>query len=173
MSAEYHRSLVRRWLCALGILLFRLSDLNGQTNQQIKFAKTDWILNNRDSAFYRSDTLKLISVPKTNHHSKSAASYTESHELYSKTSDYIELGFSKNRELLFSERKDNSGGFVYGSGTWRWSFDPEKQSLTFYYLDKLFSSFRVCCREETKIVSIFGKQSEAFSTMVLILVRLR
>lgn len=151
-------------------LLISTTILCGQTFNEKYFIKTDWFSNNKDSVFFRADTLKLIKysnfgtilTPKK---------YAESEIKYLNHGDYVTLSFKKYKKIDFSWRYDNYIGLVSG-GQWTRTFDKKTNELKIYNDKKeLIASFKPISEKKIKIESIFLEQKNLLTTIELTLLR--
>lgn len=132
------------------------------------FIKTSWFSNNKDSAFYKEDTIRLIKyINPSPEWTKEG--YAEYEMKYLSHGDYIQIGFNKFNQLILTGRRNNYIGIVYDRKS-SWMFRKKNGQLTIC-LNNSISSFVPIKEQSTKIESKFAEQKEMLTTTELILVR--
>lgn len=130
-----------------------------QSISNIEFRKTEWFTTNKDSLFFKSDTLKLIKYSNPIKEIKEL--YVESE--FFNDSESIILKFGKNKHLNFYNKK----------------FHMYSLSLKKWNLNKKDSILRIGNEKETKlifkIISIkklkFIKDEEELETIEMLVVK--
>jgi len=157
-------------ICLLSTTLF------GQTFSKKYFASTDWFSSNKDSCFYKKDTLKIIKhsvvAPNWASELQNRKEYAEFELKYLNTGDFVEFGFSNNRNMHLSWRHSNYINTVPG-GQWTWSFDEKTNILSFYdHEKKLVFSFQPISEKQIQIESRFAEHKELLKTIELTAIRI-
>jgi hypothetical protein len=151
------------------LLIHSTTFLCGQTFDANYFKKTSWFSDNKDSAFYKSDTVRFIQYSNFG-----PAEFSKEHAEYEMKylghGDFVKFSFLKQRKMQLSERLNNSIGIVK-SGMWSWTF--ENNTLHMYNERKLICSFRPISEKIIKIESRFAKQEELLTTKEIVLVRVK
>jgi hypothetical protein len=152
------------------ILLFFTNVIFGQTYYKKYFEKTSWFSNNKDSNFFKSDTLRIIK--HSNFGPKwSPKEYAESEMKYLNHGDFVEFGFGRHNIVNLSYQYHNYMNEVPG-GQWSWTFDKKTNLLTIYDGEnKLFFSFRPISERQIKIESRFSEQKDLLTTTELTVIR--
>ncbi len=163
--------MTKRYLLFLGIL-FSSTIVWGQTFNKKCFTNTDWFSNNKDSAFYKLDTLEFIKY--SNFGPPWAAKEHAEYEMkYLNHGDFVVLGFRRHGKLNFSWRYKNSMGVIPG-GQWTWTFDSKTNQLKIYEDKKVVAGvFRPVSERQVKIESRFAEQKGLLTTTELTLVRIK
>lgn len=162
--------MTKRHLLLLGILL-SWTIAWGQTFNEKHFTSTDWFSDNKDSAFYKLDTLKFIKY--SNYGPQWAAQKHAEYEMkYLNHGDFVVLGFKKHGKFNFSWRYNNSM-VVVPAGQWTWTFDSQTNQLKIYDNKKVVVGvFRPVSQRPVKIESVFAEQKDLLSTTELTLIRI-
>ncbi|MCW3467950.1 hypothetical protein [Chitinophaga nivalis] len=133
--------------------------------QPADFAGTAWVTGNKDSTFFKSDTVRLI---------KSITSKTEEIDApgHFNGSDFVTLTFAKAHKLQLAITEVATWSVIQKKGPYKWVFHPEKQLLTLYFKDTLFASFTPLRIQATQVKSIYADHGPV-ATKELILVRVQ
>jgi hypothetical protein len=158
-------------LLIIGILLSSTM-LWGQTFNEKYFTNTDWFSNNKDSGFYKLDTLKFIKY--SNYGPEWAAKeYAEYEMKFLNHGDFVVFGFKRHGKMNFSWRYNNYRGVVPG-GQWTWMFESKTNELIIYDDKKVvLGTFRPIYERPVKIESRFAEQKDLLSTTELTLIRIK
>lgn len=149
-------------------IFFIYLTVSGQKFNKNYFIKSSWFTTNKDSFFYKSDTISFIKY--CNKGPEWAKNEFAEYELkYLKTGNYIEIRFGKHRKLDFSEIFNN---YIYQVGlNWNWIFNKNKGTLDLFLEGKFYSSFLPIVENEIKVPSKYAEQKELLTTKELKLVR--
>lgn len=131
--------------------LFYSSMSNAQTFNSKYFETSKWASNNKDSLFFKADTIKLI---KLFGESKDIASYFEGN-------NFITLEFKKHKKLKLFTTQVDSWSVSSKRGKYKWGFNKKNRTLNLYFNNKLFASFIPSSEREVEIRSNYiGKPIE-------------
>lgn len=114
------------------------------------FEGTTWAVSNKDSSFYKSDTIRIVklsdkSSPKTDD-SKNVAGYFSDN-------DFITMEFKKAKGLILFTTKVDSWSIVKKKGKYVWMFLFKSQTLKLYFNNKLFAIFKPLSKSQVQIKS--------------------
>ncbi|MES2284105.1 MAG: hypothetical protein V4547_00370 [Bacteroidota bacterium] len=162
---------------ATALVCLQSTIICGQSFNKKYFSNTDWFSNNRDSIFFKADTLKFIKysnlAPKLALRQSSRKEYAESEMNYLSSGNYVEYGFERHKMLYFCEITNNYMCAVAGLETWKWKFEKKTNLLNFYYNDKLFSTFRFISEKQINIESKYAEQKDLLTTIELTAIRVK
>ncbi len=157
-----------RQIIILGFLIFSL-DFSGQTFNSNYFLKTSWFCNDKDSSFFKSDTVRFIKYKNTG-----PIGYTnekaENESRYFNHGDRVELNFQKPKKLGLTSIRQNSIGSV--TSGWIWTINNKTNLLTISNTTFLFI-FRPVSQRQIKLTSRFALQPDSLVTTELILIRIK
>lgn len=131
------------------------------------FESTTWASSNRDSFFFKSDTVKLIKIgdKSSSASEKDAAGYFGNH-------DFVTMDFKQNHELHLFLTKVDPWSIVTKEGKYLWSFDEKDRVLKLFYNNKLFATLVVVDQKEVELKSNYVDRS-AKKTMEITLHKVR
>ena len=168
--------MAKRYFLFLGLLLSS-TILCGQTFNKKYFTNTSWFSNNKESAFYKADTLKLIKystlAPKWAQEASNKKEYAESEVMLLNTGDFVEFHLESRQKMQLLWRERNYK-YILPYGQWTWVFDEKKKVLSFHDWDmRSVFSFRPISEKRIKIESRFSEHEDLLNTTELIVIRVR
>lgn len=144
-----------------------------QTFNKKYFNKTVWFADNKDSAFYKQDTIRLIKYSNRDLEAKSIE-FKENPKAYLKHGEYITLAFrKKDNHLDFLERTEKglSQSVTYQEGgNWKWNSNG--QLLELYNRDSQISALKPLDERKVKIDERYYTQ-ETLTTTEITFIRVK
>ncbi len=141
---------------------------SGQTFNDRFFLQTSWFSNDKDSSFFKSDTIRLIkysNLGPTGYTQEKA----ENESKYLNHGDRVELTFYKKKKLgLTSTRQNYIGSFIPG---WTWIINSKTNLLAVSLSNVFHFTFRPVSQRQIKLSSRFALQPDSLTTTELTLVR--
>ncbi|WP_339839607.1 hypothetical protein, partial [uncultured Flavobacterium sp.] len=125
VSNNYMKNFLKFGL--LLILTFQSCFIFAQKFEKKYFVKTAWFVNNKDSIFYKSDTLKLIKHVNLGPE-WSGKEYSENEMEYFGHGDFVEIKFERHSNLHFNWRVGNSH-FIIPTLPWKWKYKKDDQTI--------------------------------------------
>lgn len=118
--------------------------------KSINFKKTEWFTNNDDKNFFTSDSITLYKIlnkkdgfVKLNN----GLIKTEQNE----NKDFTNLEFKRSGKLKLTDTNIENWTETEHLGKWKWTFNNEKNELSFYLNKKLYSTFNVVSQKRDYI----------------------
>lgn len=144
----------------------------GQSFSKKQIKKTEWFSDNKDSVFFKRDTIKLIKYTQKSQQqfNKYDIQFDEREYDYLGHLEYVTLGFMKARNFSFTQ-KNWSLGIGYAEGLLFWSYDDKNCILSIYKRKNLIHRFKVLNWNEIDITSNKNK-NEKIKSIELTLLRL-
>jgi len=132
--------------------------------------KSYWFTDNKDSVFFKSDTIKIIKYSNQSPE-WSKTDYAECEQEYLGHGKYIELGFGKFKALNYTEIYYSSSMIDLAS-KYNWDF---KNDLILRILknNKPICSLKPISLKEVEIKSRFAEQKDLLKTQELTFVRIK
>ncbi|WP_430401195.1 hypothetical protein [Flavobacterium sp.] len=154
------------------ILIFQSCFIIAQKFDKKYFVKTAWFVNNKDSIFYKSDTLKLIKhVNLSPKWSGNGKLYSENEMEYFGHGDFVEIKFERQGELYFNWRVKNSK-FRFPILPWNWKYKKNEQTIEIHDdKDLLILKFKPIFEKQIEITSRYDKNK--MKTVELTVVRIK
>lgn len=137
-------------------LIFSISCL-AQNYTKKKFIKTDWLSDNMNDNFFKSDTIRLIkrSIVANNWQSKE---YDEFELDLFNHGYYVELGFRRSNKMKFNLRELNYRTIMYIED-WKWIYNKKDNTISIYNNhNKYLFSFIPISEKQVEIKSKFNNQ---------------
>jgi hypothetical protein len=151
-------------------LIFWITILKGQSFNKKYFTETNWFSNNKDSAFYKADTVHFIKY-SNKAPEWSSDQFAEDEIKYLTHGDFVKISFEKNNKLFLAGRQNNFQ--IIRSGKWTWNYDSKSHTICIYCNDIIVSSFMPIAEREIKIESGFAKPEGLLTTNELTLIRIK
>ncbi len=122
------------------LLLFSFN-LASQNLSKSDLRKSIWLTDNKDSVFYRSETINIISILKSrislNKKERISILYD-----YLNNWDKTELQFkSLGRARILDH--DGDGYVTRFKDNWRWKFSKKEQEISIFFKHKIFHQFEI------------------------------
>lgn len=153
----------------LVIAMFLCTVVEAQINLTTKyFEGTSWAVSNKDSSFFKSDTIRIVKLPrraldKTDDSINIAA--------YFDNNDFITIQFKRANELTLFTTKVDSWSIIRKKGIYVWTFSAGRQTLSFYFNGKLLAKYKPIIQSQEEVKSNYtGGAVKA--TMLIVLKRL-
>ena len=140
----------------------------GQNFNKHFFDNTRWFSENRDSMFFKADTIKWIQNinPAPNWTTEKNA---EKDYGYLNSWEHVQFEL-KHNNIMILIKKYGSSATVYASETWQWNYNKKRKVVEIYFKEKLIASFKPISQREIKIESKFSG-SKPLTTHELTLTR--
>jgi hypothetical protein len=138
------------------------------------FTNTNWFSNNKDSAFFKADTIRLVKYSNLapDFQTRGKKEYAEWETKYLGHGDFVQIGLNRHKELHFTEMHSNSMSNVWGEPL-TWLFDENTILLKLFDTKhKVISSFQPVSKKQMHIESRFSEQKDLLTTE-LTLVRVK
>lgn len=171
ITFHYSRSIAVR----LYIIIFICISFNikGQNFNKKDLINTEWFTDNKDSIFFKKDTIKLI---KYSHKSKSKFSniqtqYLESPNKYLGHSVYVNLGFKRHRDFSFLQNNWHLS-ISHIKGILSWNYDKKKNMILIYKYGSLDYKLKILTFREIE-VETNEINPKRLNTLELTVVRVR
>lgn len=144
--------------------------INAQTFSKKQIKNTEWFTDNKDSIFYKRDTIKLIKYSQKSQQqfSKLQIQYDESEYDYLGHFEYVKLGFKKGKNLNFIQI-NWSQGISYAKGVLFWKYDKNNTIISIYEDKELKYRFKILNLREINLVSKKNKNEAIKSTELTLL----
>ncbi|RZK02465.1 MAG: hypothetical protein EOO46_18545 [Flavobacterium sp.] len=143
----------------------------GQEFKKSHLTNTEWFANNKDSAYFKNDTIKLIRyIHKSEQQFKNAQTeYDESEYKYLNHLVYVRLGFKSNTNFTFTE---HNWSFATGrpDGKLIWDFDRKRRMIMIYENQAILQKFKVISFGEIELES--DKTNQILKSEELIIVKI-
>jgi len=138
------------------------------TRKQLK--KTEWFADNKDSIFFKTDTIKLIKyVQKSQQQfSKHQIQYDVSEHEHLGHLEYVKLGYKKGGNFNF-DQINWSRGISYVRGVLFWKYDENNMIISIYENKNLIYRFKILNLREINLVSKKNKNETIKSTELTLL----
>ena len=153
------------------IFCFTLSlFVNAQTLSKKELRNSEWFSDNKDSVFFKSDTIKLINYKnKSQKQIKdlNVESAVDEYKYFGH-SIFVSLYFKKNMNLAFTEQYWHLAA-SYPNGLFTWNFD-KKNIIYIYKSNKLNYKLKIIGNRE---IEIKLNNSELIKTMELTVVKIK
>lgn len=147
-----------RLLNLLSMSLFFCAIADGQMKLSVKyFESSTWASNNKDSCFFKSDTIKIIRIVKN---VSFQASESKDVAGYFNGNDFITLEFGRANKLNLFVTKVESWSITKRKGKYSWDFNNKNQILSLYFNGKLFATFKSISKREVMIASQYVDQPQ-------------
>ena len=123
------------------LLLLYSFNLASQNLSKSDLRKSIWLTDNKDSVFYRSETINIISILKSrislNKKERISILYD-----YLNNWDKTELQFkSLGRARILDH--DGDGYVTRFKDNWRWKFSKKEQEISIFFKHKIFHQFEI------------------------------
>ena len=127
-------------LAALYFFFGLALNLNAQLIKKSDLEGFRWFTDNSIKSFYKSDTVSLIRITDTL--TDFLLWNKQYRELdYNNNNNITQIEFKKKKELDISDTDVESWTEKRLVGKWKWEFNVKTQTISFYFKQKLFSSF--------------------------------
>lgn len=135
------------------ILLINISSY-GQSFSKKFIKNTEWFSDNKDSLFFKKDTIRLVKYPPKlqKRYNKYDIQYNECEYKYLNHLEYIKLEFKKNGNLNLTQKNWHLG-IGYPEGMFTWDFRKKEGIISIYKLKKLKDKFKILNTKEIEIDS--------------------
>ena len=134
------------------------------------FKSTKWASSNRDSAFYKADTIRLLKLTR-DASELSKIDYLEDLPDYYNGSDFIVIEFKKKSRLKLSTILVDSWLVQTKKGEYRWSYNKKEGVIRLFLNDQSIGKFKIGHQSKTHVKSRLSGQS-AIITDEIALVRM-
>lgn len=152
------------------VVCFSLN-LNAQKFRKSDFIKTDWFTDNKDSLFFKSDTIRLIQ--HTNYGPEwDKARYAEYEMMYLNHGNYLNFSFKKNRLFEYWETYNNNIN-IFFQAWFTWELNKREQVITVLMDGKVYFKLRPVSKRQIKIKSRYAVQKELLETTELTVIRIK
>lgn len=148
------------------IVIFFCITVQAQINLTAKyFEGTNWAVCNKDSSFFRSDTIRLIKLqvqgPDKTDESINIAGYFGGN-------DFITIEFKRANDLTFFTTKVDSWSIVKKKGDYSWGFSDRNKTLKLYFNSKVFAKFKPLLQSQTEIESNYVGGALTATTVIVL-----
>jgi len=140
---------------------------NAQTIYNVNyFQATKWASYNKDSSFFKSDTIKLVKV--TEHFSSlNDPNQMDLADYFG--NDYVLMKFKKRKQIEFYTHQIEAWTVTTLYGKYSWDFNLQKRTLDLFFKDKLLASFIPMSEREVSVKSNFAYEPTIMSTEVTLI----
>jgi len=151
-----------RILYTLIFTMLTISQMSfSQSISKKEFKKRTWFCSNKDSIFFKSDTIQLIKYSNLIKKDKHSEDYEESTSFYDVES--IQLYFLQNKYMNFYKRDFH----MYSLKLYKWIFNKKDSILTLKDKNKIDYSFKIISFKDLE----FENKGQKFTTKEMILVK--
>jgi len=131
------------------------------------FQSTEWASYNKDSAFFKLDTVQLLRI------------YSKGDGLMSDTlnvarffeTDFVNMTFNDSANMIFNFTILDDWITKTVHGTYNWNYDRKRNILSLYFKGKLFSQFAPLYTRQVSVPSRFDTPD--VNTVILYLKRIK
>ena len=132
-----------------------------QSISKKEIRNTYWFSINKDSLFYKSDTIRLIKYSNRIEHYRNSDFYEESE--YFDDTQCIQISFKRNKYLYFVRKNFH----MYSLSLKKWFYDKKNSTLKIYGKKGDEQFYKIISINEIE----FGYQNEKFRTKEMLLIR--
>jgi hypothetical protein len=144
--------------------------VSAQDFRKIFFKDSYWFSENKDSSFYKSDTLKFVLYKNTP--PKWAAKETvEDERAFLGHGEFVKLRFLRNKRFEFSRHVYHMAAFYIP--TMRWDYDEKLEQLKIFKNQILIASYKPIRIEELQLNSRFSGDSVSLKTTMITVLRIK
>lgn len=133
------------------------------------FEKSKWASDNKDSAFFKADTIKLIKIIDDTYLTDGKSMDVDD---YFKDNNYIIVEFSNAKELKLLSANRNYEYIEVLKGEYHWQLNKPKKTIYLYLGEKLLASFVFITGSKRK-VEVQGKYMDKPKTKTIEITLLR
>ena len=144
---------------------------NGQLFSKKYFVSTEWFTDNKDSAFFKKDTLIFIQYSNLYAKERNLKLYRESEIELLGHGEFVKFQFNKNGNMHFW-RCYYHQGTKSGIGERTWKFDNSKNQLITYYKDKTEFIFQPLFENDVQFIRDYQNYSDTMTTKQLTLLKI-
>jgi hypothetical protein len=153
-------------------ILFIIASCNSSTKTQLTeefFSKSAWFASNKDSLFFKGDTVSLVQYLHT---SGPNEFFIEDEADYFDSSEIVRLVLWPNHDLRFSIYNPKHSSLSRVSEICTWKYNSLKSSLEFYRDGKMFYCFKPLSMKGIKVKAMKMDGGTALDTKLLYAKRL-